>query len=394
MSRPSDIERVQPGGQQAPVYDVALKWLAGHQHPQQRRQLLHSHQQKLKEFIDDTNAQWDSDDYVRSRFNPTLGTDGAFLTPEIRKNVDASTPEDGGLLPLSRKSQASDKLSVNELQLHLSNHAAALRMKMADEFEDMRMLQNRELKYFVKGKELKEPEFAKAVEGARQYLKKQASRPSIPRQNSSSSVPIPLPQPIPTPTTVPTTQIPAPTSQSTQPTFLSRMSPPPLLQSPAEPISSTAIRNDPVLPPIAQFLLQLDIVKQNWNLVAPNWNTHLHHYTEDHMSDLAFTKAVLNDAVRPQKDVKFPINTELVEKARDAEKRFPDHVPLAKLITKVILDMAEKGDIEFSEDNQEMGERNGYKILTNVIHLQQQVLEIAQQQNSGPVEKAKDPRQR
>ena len=142
--------------QPIPIYDAAVRWLAEHHHPQQRRQLLHSHQQKLKQFCQDSAAQWDSE-FIENRYSQSRPLQDVYPTPEIRQNIEADDLGDIGNLPIRKGTSSRDKgddaLSINELQYHLSNQAAALRMKMTNEYEDLRIFQNSELEVLIKVKE-------------------------------------------------------------------------------------------------------------------------------------------------------------------------------------------------------------------------------------------------
>lgn len=378
MFSPSDLEQLQQ--QSLPIYDTAIRWLARSVHPQQRRQLLHSHQQKLNQFIQDSNAQWDSG-YAVNRYSQYRALQNIFPTPELQQNISAAKREDGGNLPLHRNGNggqngviAGDELSINDLQFHLSNQAATLRMNMTSEYEDMRIFQNSELEVLLKAKAKKEPEFSKLIEEVRLHLNRPPRPPPLrmvsQRSNSTSTTHSPVIQQIASPI---------------------------LSHSPAPLPDLHQLKNDPSLSPFIKFFLQLQVVQQNWLAISSNWGHYVVIFQRGLMTEKAFAKAILEDAVRiNHNNIKFTVELNHIQTTRQMATSFPETMAMSRLITDVVLEMAEAGDIEFTEaPNEEMGETFGPKILMDVIDLESDSSHVQQQQTrevSRGVGRATDPR--
>jgi hypothetical protein len=329
------------------VHDAAIKWLAGNSHPQQRRQLLNSHKRKFNEFIEDSNAQWDSESYVVNRYSRTRTLGTLFATAEMKQNIEATTLEDGRDIPLNRNGATEDKLSINELQLQLSNQAAVLRMTMANEYEDMRIFQNKELETLLKAKAKKEPEFQKLVEEARVLgSRPQPNRPQVKlpsRRDSASTV-----------TQSPTVQI----SQS-----------PIVAHPPDTTLDLNKLKTDASLPEFVRFFLHLQVVQQNWPVISRNWPHYVFMFQRNLLPQSAFARAILEDAVNSNGNTKFTVEPEHIQKTREAAQKLPEKMHMSRLITEVILEMAEAGAIDFTS-NDSLGETLGPKIVVDVMKVE------------------------
>ena len=369
---PSGFEQV-PG----PIYDAAIRWLAGHHHPQQRRQLLHSHQQTLKQFCQDSAAQWDSE-YIVNRYSQSHPLQDVYPTPEIKQNIEADNLGDSGNLPI-RKGTSSrskgDALSINELQYHLSNQAAALRMKMTNEYEDLRIFQNSELELLIKAKAKSEPEFSKLIDDIRVH--------------GNRHRPLPLkPPPQPQSTNNISSVSQSPVAQQIQSSVLS--------SSPSDLTDINLLKNDPSLPSFVKFFLHLQVVQQNWTAICGKWAQYVDIFQRELMTEENFAKAILEDAVRaahPTPTPKFTKNElSLIQTTRETAKQIPENMVMSRIIMNVILDMAEAGDIEFTKDPIEsMGESFGPQILLDAMRVEPSQMHQA---SIGGVGKATDPRQR
>ena len=297
----------------------------------------------------------------------------------MQKNIQASKSEDGGNVPLCRRGVSTDKLSMNELQLHLSNQAATLRMNMTSEYEDMRIFQNSELETMLKVKVNKEPEFSKLVDEARIHGIRPHRPPSLrptPRPTASNSA------------------NPSPVTQQ----FLS----PARSHSPTDLPDLTHLKNDPSLSPFLKFFLHLQVVQQNWSAISRNWTQYVIIFQRDLMTEIAFAKAVLQDAILANTPSKFIVEPEHIQITREAVKNIPESMHMTHVITEAILGMAETGDIELTEAaNDSKDETFGPSIMMNVLELegslqtqQQQQQQRQRQEVSTAVGRATDPRQR
>ena len=292
--------------------------------------------------MEDSNAQWDSESYTVNRYDPSRPLETVFATPDIERNVKAAIPEDGGNIPLGEKGMVENKLSINELQLYLSNQAAMLRMSMTREYEDLRVYQNEELETFIKAKEMKEPEFHKLVEDQRKRgIRVKPRLPLTIGRGSSSHIL---------------------TSTSA-------------VESPISPASGApdlaTLKNDPSLTPFIKFFLDLQVVQENWTVISRSWSNYVSILQRNLMTEAAFVKAVFQDAVRAQGGHKFPVEKAHIEATREAAKNIPDTMPILRTIVQVVLEMAEAGDLEFStEPNEGKGETFGPKILRDVMSLE------------------------
>ena len=363
--------------QNLPAHDAAIRFLASDSHPQQRRKLFRSHKRKLDEFIQDSNLQWDNGYYVTQRFSNHRFPESLYTTPEIQQNIEASKAEDGGNVPLRRNRFGDDKLTINELQMNLSNQAATLRLGMTSEYEDMRSFQNHELEYLLKQKESKEPEFHKLVED----IRKHGIRPSVHRTSSSK----------------PTQRDPPTNPQVIRSPVISQnltMSPAQIM-SPSDGPDINQLKTDPSLSPFVKFFLDMQVVQQNWRAIAPNWLHYVLILNRKLMTEHAFAKAIFEDVVRTTNVTKFPVDTEHVSKTREMAKNLPDTMHISQIITDVILEMAEEGSIEFTMEKVETkSEVFGPKILMDVMSLEAKLQSQAPETLTLNVEKATDPRQK
>ena len=263
---------------------------------------------------------------------------------------------------------------MNELQLHLSNQAATLRMNMTSEYEDMRIFQNSELETMLKAKVNKEPEFSKLVDDARIHgIRPLHHRPSplglIPRTITSSSA---NPSPI--------------TQQVLSPA---------LPHSPNDFPDLTYLRNDPSLSPFIKFFLHLQVVEHSWLAISRNWTQYVVIFQRDLMTEVAFAKAILQDAVRMNATTKFTVEPEHIQRTREAVKSIPESMHMTHVITEAILGMAEAGDIELTEaDDDSKGETFGPSIMMDVLELEAAMQTQEQQEISTGVGRAIDRRQR
>jgi hypothetical protein len=333
------------------MHDAAIKWLAGHHHPQQRRQLLHSHQRKLKEFIEDSCAQWDNEHYTTSRYNQARPFDTIFATPEIQQNIQAAQPEDGGNVPLNTSKFSLDKLSINELQLHLSNQAAVLRMQMANEYEDLRICQNHELETIIKAKANQDHEFAILVQEMQnswnRLQQKQPQQSRNPRQRRDSSYTIQSPH--------------SPIQSTTSP----------IQFSPSDILDINTLKNDASILEFARFFLHLQVVEENWFGIYRSWFHYVSQLQRNLMTESAFAKAILQAAVHTKNKAKFRVQMEPILETRTASKQVPEAMHISHIIIQVLLEMAEAGDVEFTKEASESkGEAFGPKILLDVMNLE------------------------
>jgi hypothetical protein len=334
----------------------------------------------LEEFKNDSNTQWDNS-YVNKRYSPYRYPESLHATPEILKNVEATKPENGGNAPLKRDLTASDKLSINELQLHLSNQAATLRRNMTIEYEDLRMFQNSEIELLIKAKDARDPEFHKTVEEKRKEGL---------RSTSSRHVPKPIRKETSTGTSA---QI---TPSVTRSPVVQLTASPVQIQSPVNDLPDlNALKNDVTLSPFLKILLNLQVVQQNWPAIATNWSQYYGIFKRKLMSEENFAKGILEDAVRTTNSTKFRVDQEKIDKARaDTIVLLPDTMAHAKLLIKVVMAMAEEGDIEFAPVPTVSREDTfGPKIVMDIMTVGGRIL-AETQMGSASVGRATDPRQR
>ena len=266
-------------------------------------------------------------------------------------------------------------MSINELQLELSNQSAILRMGMTSEYEDMRSFQNSELEYLIKQKDAKDPNFHEIVE----EVKNRGLRPPTNRSFSSSSK-------VPRDSSSNTQAVRSPASLHTS-TF-----PPSQIQSPVEAIDLGQLKNDASLSPFVKFFLDMKVVRQNWSAISPNWPNYVTFLGRQLLTEHAFAKAILEDAVRTRNVDGLPVDMEQVQKTREIAKTIPETMHMSRVITEVILKMAEEGVIEFTNDKEEEGkeEISGTMILRDVMILET----VSKNVSPTNVNKATDPRQR
>jgi hypothetical protein len=375
------------------IYDNAIHWLANHHHPQQRRQLLHTHQQKLAKFYQESNLAWDAGSYVTTRYSHSR-PESLFATPEIQRNIDAANSADGGNVPSGTNGTQQDKLSMNELQLHLANQAARLRMDMTDEYEELRKFQNSELGYWLKAKAKSEPDFKNEVERARippmENVKIPRAPPPRPQQSTSQNRPPPLQRIDSTSNNYPAVH--SPVVQ--------------MFSSPREPLlDPSSLKNDSSLDPekrqFVNFILDLQVVQHNWAAISPHWSQYVDIFKRNLMTKNAFAKAILEDAVRNDTK-KYEVDPQRIESTRNAIALLPDASNMTRIITQVVLELAEAGIIELDTTAAHLkGPAFGPNLLNNVIVLD--TARMAQQKSENPVpgrpetttvKKATDPRQR
>ena len=131
--------------------------------------------------------------------------------------------------------------------------------------------------------------------------------------------------------------------------------------------------------------------------ISLNWQQYVTIFQRKLMTEHAFAKAILEDAVRTagNDSVKLTVDEELLERTRELAKNISQKLPITRVITDVVLEMAQVGDIEFtSEPNETKGEMFGPKILMDVMNLETSLQATqAQQDVSRRVGKATDPRQ-
>jgi hypothetical protein len=385
---PSDLEELEESTP-VPGYDATIKWLASYHHPQQRRNLLHRHQAELEKFYNDSNLQWDDETYVVDRFDPNEPIESLFPSRGMRKNALAATSGDGGNISLNKDGTAETKLSINELQLYLSNQAASLRMEMNSEYEDLRAFQNEEMEIQINLKARSELEFRKTVEETQK-------RPHHPiRQASLAFTPNPPPHPIqPAP---PIAKLAPPIPTAPHPSFALDVSPTtiisqsPATYSPLEIPDINTVANDSSLIPFVKFMVQLKVVRENWAKIAGEFNHYVSSLSRGLMLESAFAKGILQDAVRSNPPTKYPIDQESIQKLRDGIKAIRETMTFSRIISQVLLEMAEAGDVTLSTTaNEDKGEKLGLKILSDVVSLERRVKGESSQASS----KATDPRQR
>jgi hypothetical protein len=372
VRRPSELEKLQP----LAVHDAALQSLAAKSHPQQRRQLLHVHKRQLEEFFRDSNLQWDNDSYVTSRYSQARYPQSLHVTPEIQKNIEEANGADGGNAPLPSNRTAPDKMCISELQLHLSNQAAMMRRNMAKEYEDLREFQNSELKLMLQAKAAKEPEFNKLVEEARKNPQRLMSRtmPKPGRRESAVYV-----QPIPR-------------TQTVQQKSVS----PVRVQSPLEYPDLQALKSDPSLSPFFKFFLNLRVVQQNWPAVSREWPQYIAFFQRKLMTEKAFAKAVLEDAVRTNVAYSFRPDLEHIDLTRGLAQSLPETYVMSRLVIDVVLEMAAEGNIEHSNAASESkAEIFGPRIIMDAMNLEtQSQTNLEPQLQTENITKATDPRNR
>ena len=266
-----------------------------------------------------------------------------------------------------------DELSLNELQLHLSNQAATLRMDMASEYEELRMFQNKELETMLKVKVNKEPEFSKLVTELAIH------------GNRSRSATHSLPPPPLKPRTTPRPNISS--TSSSHSAIVPQISP--AIDFP----DLTSLKNDPSLSKFIKFFLDLEVVQQNWSAISRNWNQYVFIFQRKLMTETAFAKAILEDAVRTKNNTKFPVNPSDIEITEAMLEDIPETLHMTHVITKAVLEMAEAGDIEVAPTSETKETTSAPAIMMNVIDLEQK-MRMQEEDVSGGVRKATDPRQR
>lgn len=310
------------------------------------------------------------------------------MTPEIQRNIDQSNGEDGGNASGGPNRRAPDKLSINELQLHLSNQAAVLRRNMSNEHEELREFQSNELKLLLQAKVAKDPEFKGLVEEARRNPQRFMAARSIPKQT----------QPIRRDSS---TYIPPALQPSRPSQVIQQQSASPVLvqASPAEFPDLQALKNDPSLSPFFKFFLNLRVVQQNWPAVSREWSQYIAFFHRKLMTEKAFAKAVIEDAVRGNVAYQFKPDLGHITFTRGIIEDLPQQFVLSRLIIDVVLEMAEAGDIEHtSAPNESKTEIFGPRIIMDAMGLEAKFQPTNIGQTTDPavenVGKATDPRNR
>lgn len=329
-------------------------WLAGYSHPQQRRQLLHTHKRKLNEFMEDSNAQWDSGSYTVNRYSRSHALETLFATSEMKQNIEGTTLENGGNVPLNQNGGAEDKLSINELQLNLSNQAAVLRINMTNEYEDMRIFQNKELGILLEGKARKEPEFQKLVDEARIHgSRPQPTRPQIrPPQRRDS------------------------TNTATRSPITQAFQSPVQAHPPDVTLDLNKLKADASLPEFVKFFLRLQVVQKNWKAISRGWSLYVSLFQRTLFTEKAFARAILDDAVNTKGNSKFALEPDQIQKTRNASQKLPENMRMSRLVTGVVLEMAEEGAIRFTS-NESLGETFGTKIIVDAMNVETTMLNSA-----------------
>jgi hypothetical protein len=262
-------------------------------------------------------------------------------------------------------------------------------MNMTSEYEDLRVFQNNELETLLSAKRKKEPEFQRAIEEAKVNMNRPQSRhpPRPVRRDSATSIPLRRDST----SSIPLRRDSATSTPANQSPIAQHSMSPMLTQSPGDIPDLNALKNETSLPPFIKFFLHLPVVQQNWSILYHSWPQYTSIFQRHLMTEKAFAKAILEDAVRTPNPVKFEVQSEHVEMIRDATKNIPPTMPFTKVISEVVLEMAEAGDIEFTDAIIELREHTfGPKIISEVA-----TLETSLNAQIEPVsEKAKDPRQR
>ena len=297
----------------------------------------------------------------------------------MQRNIDAANSADGGNVPSGTNGTQQDKLSMNELQLHLANQAARLRMDMTDEYEELRKFQNSELEYWLKAKAKSEPDFRNDVEKARippaENVKIPRAPPPRPQQSTSQNRP-PPPQRIDSTSN----NYPAVHSPVVQ-----------MFSSPREPLHDpSSLKNDSSLDPdkrqFVNFILDLQVVQHNWAAISPHWSQYVDIFKRNLMTKNAFAKAILEDAVRNNTKT-YEVDPQRIQSTRNAIALLPATSSTIRIISQVVLELAEVGIIELDTTLAHLkGPTFGPNILNNILNL-----ETAR---AATVKKATDPRQR
>jgi hypothetical protein len=252
-----------------------------------------------------------------------------------------------------------------------------MRRDMAKEYEELRDFQNSELKLLLQAKAAREPEFNKLVEDARKNPQRLMMRamPKLVRRDSAPNI-----QPIPRPQTI--------QQQSLSPVTM---------QSPFEYPDLQALKNDPSLSPFFKFFLNLRVVQQNWPAVSREWSQYIAFFQRRLMTEKAFAKAVLEDAVRTNVAYSFRPDREHINLTRGLAQGLPESYVMSRLVIDVVLEMAEEGNIEHSSaPSESKAEIFGPRIIMDAMNLETQ-LRSENVGNATPDEnvgKATDPRNR
>jgi hypothetical protein len=242
---------------------------------------------------------------------------------------------------------------------------------MANEYTDLRTFQYQEIEPFIKVKATKEPEFKKMVDEAHARGVAPA-RPILTGRRDSNASSAAMNSPV------------VPYSAS-----------PVLYQSPVDAPDINHLRNDASLPPFIKFFLHLQVVQHNWLAISRGWMQYVTFFQRKLLTERAFAKAILEDAVRTTNKAKFIPDPERIEEIRKAAQNMSDNMPISRIVAETLLELAESGDVEFSlASNESKGETFGPKILLDVMSTE--ALLRARQDTTTPmqIEKATDPRQR
>jgi hypothetical protein len=316
---------------------------------------------------------------VKNRYSHSRTKESVYATPEIQKNLNLSKPEYGGNAPLQINQSEDDALSINELQMHLSNQAASMRMRMNKEYADLRLFQAAEIDYFIRVKARKESDFQKLVDEMRSRPKPSAPRPiqtNLRRESGNTS------------------------SLQNSP-VVQHSGSPVVFQSPAEILDFNRLKDDPSLPPFVKFFLHLKVVQENWHAISPGWTQYVTLFRRKHLTEKTFAKAILEDAVRTVDTTKYTSNNvDYMKSTQNMAKELPKNMPISKIITDALLEMAEAGDVEFMEVPLQgtiyEGKPGtfGPKILFDVLSTEESLRKSAEATTPVHVEKATDPRKR
>ena len=312
----------------------------------------------------------------------------------MQRNIEAAQSADGGNVPLENIGKKQDKLSINELQLHLANQAARLRMEMTSEYEELRRFQNSELEYWLNVKAKSESDFKNEVERARippvENVKIPRAPPPRPQHPSIQIRPLP---PLQRRDSMPNTS--------------------PVVRSPIQPFPSprdlpdfSSLKNDlspdlnPNDRPFISFFLDLEVVQHNWGAIASKWAPYVDIFRRNLMTRPSFAAAVLEDVVRDTK--RYEVDLQRIKQTSEIIEGIPNLNPIARVIIQVVLDLAGKGIIQFDTTAGNLkGPTFGPNIISNIMKLSQAGKEGQTSANplAGPSEKknvgkATDPRQR
>src|ERR1700737_1671344 len=230
-------------------------------------------------------------------------------------------------------------------------------MRMAKEYEELCIFQYNEIKPFINLKASREPEFKKLVNDAfaKEPEYKRLFDEAWTRGPSSTTRPI----------LTSGRRVSSTSSPLNSPVGALSVSPA-LVQSPAESPDLNQLKHDPSLTPFLKFFLHLKVVEQNWRAISRNWLQYVSIFQRNLFTEKAFAKAILEDAVRTTNQTKFIPQTVLIQRFRLEAANLKD-MPISKIVTDALLELAESGVVEFTMDNEYRGDTFGPRILMDVM---------------------------